>query len=258
MSSVWMPRDRALRTCVAARADVVGAEFEGGMSADVIQRVVVITIRGPLELHPSAKWSSYEDIYHALAGSLDADAIVLDIDSPGGVTGGLIESCRRMRALPLPPIYAVANTMACSAAYALACVADAIYCPASGEVGSIGVYAELWSDAEKNKAEGTEVAIVSSGVRKAEGNRALPLSPSHVALVQADVMESAEQFFDWVAERRGIDARGFEGAAFAGRAAEGLGLTDGVATLADILDAVWEDEMGSEPEVSGDGEEPAA
>lgn len=244
MAKVWMSRERASRTCVAARADVVGNEYDGQASAELVKDVAVITIRGPLELHANAEWASYEELHAALEACAGADAIVLDIDSPGGVTDGMVEACRRMRSLALPPVYAVANTMACSAAYALACVADAIYCPASGEVGSVGVYRELCSLAGQFDRDGMHLAVVASGARKAEYHPANPITPELVARAQSEVDDAASGFFAWVQERRGIDARGFEGAAFGGVAAEGLGLSDGVATLAEVLDILTGSDAG--------------
>jgi len=59
------------------------------------------------------------------------DALLLDIDSPGGESSGVFDK----------PVWAVANDMAFSAAYALASAADKLFVSRTGGVGSIGVIA---------------------------------------------------------------------------------------------------------------------
>ena len=87
--------------------------------------------------------------YASLAAQLDAaignpavSAILLDIDSPGGESGGVFDLADRIRAASqIKPVWAVANDMAFSAAYALASAASRVFVSRTGGVGSIGVIA---------------------------------------------------------------------------------------------------------------------
>jgi ClpP class serine protease len=59
------------------------------------------------------------------AGHPAVSAILLDIDSPGGESGGVFDLADRIRAASqIKPVWAVANDMAFSAAYALASAAS--------------------------------------------------------------------------------------------------------------------------------------
>lgn len=230
----WKPRG-----ALAAKAETWGAEFEGALSVRRLKNVAVITVRGPLDMHPSwCGFANYDDLFAAFVECLDADAIVLDLDSPGGVASGCFEAARAIRALPLPPTFAVANAYACSAAYALACVADQIVALPSAVVGSIGVRGGFISWDEANKAMGLAVRPLTSGAQKLDGDPDMPIDEDALAREQLVIDELASQFFAWVSERRGVDAKPLEGAAFLGSQAMGKGLIDGVATLGQVLGAL--------------------
>src|SRR5215831_11487320 len=76
------------------------------------------------------------------AGDGNVEAILLDIDSPGGQVDMLPEAAAAVRAArATKPVVAVANTMMASAAYWLGAQASELVVTPSGEVGSIGVFA---------------------------------------------------------------------------------------------------------------------
>ena len=73
-------------------------------------------------------------------------AIVLNIDSPGGSVYGVEELADKIyKARGTKPVYAVANSLAASAAYWIGSAASQLYVTPSGEVGSIGVLAALYA-----------------------------------------------------------------------------------------------------------------
>ncbi|MDQ2963225.1 MAG: S49 family peptidase, partial [Pseudomonadota bacterium] len=93
--------------------------------------------------------------------------IVIDVDSPGGSVYGVQELADEIYAARAQkPIYAVANTLAASAAYWLGSAASEFYVTPSGEVGSIGVYAahEDWSKALD--IAGIKTTLISAGQHK--------------------------------------------------------------------------------------------
>lgn len=242
MIQTWKPRG-----LIAAAAGSVGADYtECGVAVERVGSVAVITIRGPIESHPnSCGFADYDSVYLAFLQSRDASAIVLDIDSPGGMCAGNFECARSVRGLVLPPVYAVANFMACSAAYALACVADHIFAPPTATVGSVGVRSGVMSWSRANDANGIDIRLTSSGDYKLDGDPDLPIDDGAVARNQAQVDTLAEVFFVWVSERRnGLDARALQGDCFLGSQACELGLTDGVATLGQVLGALLIDTKG--------------
>lgn len=210
--------------------------------------VGVVSIEGPLEQRATQWMCGYSDGYDAiterfasLLADADVSAVVLQFNSPGGDAAGLMEAVRRMRSIAASakkPVYAYADELACSAAYALATVADEIYLPASAEIGSIGCLCVHAEGSKKLEADGYKVTVVRSGKRKADANSVEPLSKDAAADLQAMVDAHAEQFAQVVAERRGGDAKkwlALEGAVFMGSAAVAAGLADGVKSFEEVV-----------------------
>lgn len=114
-----------------------------------IQRgVAVVPVRGILTPNSAVLerwfgWSTYFGIAEALAdltGRGDVSAIVLDVDSPGGLVTGLAVAADAVAAArTLKPIHAIAAPLAASAAYWIASQAETLAVIPGGIVGSIGV-----------------------------------------------------------------------------------------------------------------------
>lgn len=211
--------------------------------------VAVVHVTGPLfQRSFESPFGSVEG-YDAIVAKFDAalkhpqvGAVVLLIDSPGGAVAGCFEAVRRMREArraASKPVFAYADELAASAAYAIACVADqGIFVPKSGDVGSVGVLSVHAEVSAANEQAGFKVTVVRSGPRKAEGNPVEPLGDVARAAMQLRVDELALQFFELVAEARGISVeqvRAFEGALFSGQQAAANGLATRIATLEEVL-----------------------
>lgn len=221
-------RDGAI---TAGDLELVGVDLlEGG--------VAVVPVSGPLEHHPTWCWDSYDDIGARVALALAADevrALVLRIDSPGGVVAGSFElhrTIRRLRARHGKPVLAYADELAASAAYALACAADEIWLPDTGTVGSVGVILALLDTTEANRKAGVRVELVTSGQRKADTQPDRKLTSPIVRRAQDRVDYFAGIFVDLVAKARGLkrrDVSALEAGVYSGAAALEVGLADGVA-----------------------------
>lgn len=206
--------------------------------------VAIISIDGPLSQRgDSWWWDGYEAVEHRLAAALASSAtgIVLKVNSPGGVVAGCFEAAKRMREACVragKPVVAYADEMACSAAYALACIADTIVLPPGGTVGSVGVIATASDRTKANELEGHAIVVVTSGDRKADLHPDVPLSDAAVAQLRARVDLLAGLFSDWVAQRRGTTSEAvaaLQAATFDGQAALTAGLADRVGSLADAV-----------------------
>jgi signal peptide peptidase SppA len=116
--------------------------------------------------------------------------IVISVDSPGGSVYGVPELVAEIyRARGQKPVVAVADSMAASAAYWIACQAEQVYVTPGGEVGSIGV---LTAHADMSQAlanEGVSVSVISAGRYKAEASPYAPLTDEARAAIQARVDE---------------------------------------------------------------------
>jgi HK97 family phage prohead protease len=206
--------------------------------------VAVIRIEGPLMQRGGWWWDGYEAIQERFAEALkDASvgAIVLRINSCGGVVAGCFEAVRAMRRAKVAagkPVIAFADEAAYSAAYAVATVADEIYLPEPGGVGSVGVIGCLFDETEALKSFGLKVVVVTSGKLKADGHPDVPLSDDVVRRYQARIDDLGDQFATLVAEARGRTSRyvlGLEAACLYGREAASKGLADGVRSFDDVL-----------------------
>lgn len=161
-------------------------------------------------------------------------AIILRIDSPGGVVSGLNETVAALRkmfsAAGIPSI-AFVDELCASAAYALACSCDEIVMPASAIAGSVGVIACMYDQVEADKKAGINVVTITSGARKADGHPHVPVSDDAVAAERRRVDRSAKAFFRLVAGARGLSpkiVRSYEAGIFQGPEAVEKGLADAV------------------------------
>ena len=207
---------------------------------DLVGGVAVIEIRGTLvqrtgSLRPYSGMTGYDGIRQNLALALDdegIDAIVLDIDSPGGEVAGcfdLVDAIYGARGQK--PIWAILGENAFSAAYAIASAADRVTVPRTGGTGSIGVLC-LHVDFSKALAEaGIAVTMIAYGARKADGSEFAPLGDAALGRFQADVDRMGELFVETVARNRNLPAarvRAEEAATFLGAEGVAQGLADAV------------------------------
>ena len=189
--------------------------------------------------------------YAGLAAQLDAAlaspevaAILLDVDSPGGESGGVFDLADRIRAASqVKPVWAVANDMAFSAAYALASAASKVFVSRTGGVGSIGVIAMHVDQSEKDVQDGVRYTAVFAGDRKNDLNPHEPISSEAHAFLKAEVNRIYGLFVETVARNRGIDpstVRDTEAGLFFGQAAVAIGLADAIGTFDDALGQLLE------------------
>ncbi len=208
---------------------------------ELVGDLAVITVRGVLMQRGCWWWHGYDTLSLTFERALldgRARAVVLAIDSPGGVVAGLFDTVRRMRAsadAAGKQVIAVSDERCYSAAYALACVADAIVVPGTAGAGSIGVIGTMVSWSAALEAAGVDVRVIVPGAEKADGHPSVPMSDGAVAREQARVDQLAEVFFAWVTERRGFDPRSLEAGIRLGPEAVTAKLADKVGTLAAIL-----------------------
>jgi ClpP class serine protease len=179
----------------------------GGQDTGLRDGVAIVNVRGPLMHHCESFFDSYDAIKMRVQSALvqKPKAVVLSIDSPGGLVSGCFDTANEIAACCAAagvPLYAYIDGQACSAAYALACVADVVVIPPSAEAGSIGCVAEMCSTAKIESAMGIDRRIITSGDRKADGNPGQPIADEAVAALTGKVMQLAGIFFDHVCSHR--------------------------------------------------------
>lgn len=206
--------------------------------------VAVICIDGPLMQRALWWWDGYDAIQGRFECALEDDdvtAIVLKIASPGGVCSGCFSAVRAMlsaKAESGKPVYAYADESAFSAAYAIACVADEIYLPREGGVGSAGVIVALQDWSGFNEKMGIRVTVLTTGKYKADGNPNVPLKPDAIARFQARVDMLGDSFAEVVGTSRGMTSEAvmsLEAACCYGDDAITAGLANGIKTFDEVM-----------------------
>lgn len=214
--------------------------------------IACLVVSGPLE-HRASWWCSYEDIGAQVQAALAHSAVralVLKIDSPGGVVAGMGQAhraIREMRKASGKPIVAWVDELAASAAYNIASACDEIWMPPEAAVGSIGIITCAIDESAKLEKEGVAVRYFVTGRRKADGQPGAPMTDEVAQVIQSKVDALGEAFFATIGRARGMKpaaVRALEAAVFMGTAAVEAGLADGVSdwpaflgTLRDTLGA---------------------
>lgn len=220
--------------------------------------IVVLNLHGPIlprsnvddiSSPPNVGLDQFSVAFDQAAADSAVGAIVLNIDSPGGVIDMVPEMAAKVFAArdPSRPIIAVANTVAASAAYWIASAADELVVTDSGEVGSIGVWSMHEDVSEALAADGVKITLISEGARKAEGNPFQPLDDVARAHLQSVTRYHYDQLVTDVARFRGVDEAIVRadpeeggphfggGRTYPARTAVRLGMADRVETLESVL-----------------------
>ena len=219
-----------------------GARSGGGIAVVPLKGVLMPQMGGLFALlFGGGGLQTFQTQFSDAALDPDVDAIVMDIDSPGGMVDQIPETADQIRAArAIKPVVAVANTQTASAAYWLASQADEIVVTPSGSIGSIGVY-ELHRDlSAAHEQAGIKPTLISAGRYKVEGNPYEPLGDEGRAAIQSDVDDYYRMFTAAVARGRGVSAddvrNGYgEGRSLHARQAVTAGIADRVGTLGDTV-----------------------
>jgi signal peptide peptidase SppA len=211
-----------------------------------VQGVIVPKAGGLNEMSGGTSVETLRDGLRSAVRDPDVRAIVMDVDSPGGVADGLPELAAEIRAArDVKPVYAFVESEGASAAYWLASQAHEVWSMRSSRVGSIGVYMVHESDAEKLASQGIEKTIVSAGRYKTEANPHEPLTDAGRASIQTMVDTVYDYFAADVAAGRGDSVENVrdgygEGRVLMGEAARAAGLVDRVGTFDELVGTIVE------------------
>lgn len=201
-------RENEKPEAVAAR---LGKELQN--THTVIERdgVAVIPVIGPLFRYANiftaiSGATSYEILAQDFTAALDnpdINAIILNIDSPGGEVNGCAELANMIfAARGKKPIIAYASGDAASGAYWIASAADSVVASETSGLGSIGVVA-VYRGAKPDKNAPTTIEIVSS---QSPFKRLNPETDEGRAKLQTRIDAMAEVFVTTLARNRGIEA----------------------------------------------------
>jgi signal peptide peptidase SppA len=223
------------------RAESQLLSVEGGVGT--------VVLRGPMMRNPDVidqlvfGATDTEEVMAAVHEAVqrdDVQAILLDIDCPGGSVNGTPELAAAVAtASRTKTVYAFSAGQMCSAAYWVASQCDAVYATPSARVGSIGVILPVVDSSEAFAKAGLKMEVFAAGKFKSAGTPGTSLTDEQKDWLQTEVEEIAADFRSAVLARgRKIPDEAMEGQTFSGRRAMRLnmaGMVDGKAQVMDRL-----------------------
>jgi protease-4 len=168
-------------------------------------------------------------------------AIVLRVDSPGGVVGPSQEIMEEVKKTKkVKKVVASFGSMATSGGYYVACAADLIMASPGTATGSIGVILQLANIEQLAKKLGIDVYSLKAGALKELGSPFRPLSPREKEVLQGVLDNIHEQFIQDVARNRKLPLEKVralaDGRIFTGQEAKKLGLVDAMGNFNDAIE----------------------
>lgn len=183
-----------------------------GYIASIQDGVAVINVHGPIGLRMGfIGWlrggvdaGQLKDDIERAAVSSDVQAILLHIDSPGGMVAGTQEVATAIKNCE-KPIFAFTDSQMASGAYWIASAADKIVATPTAMIGSIGVVATHYDYSKADERYGVKTTYITAGKFKRIANDAEPLSEEGREYIQELVDGSYQIFVGDVARYRGTD-----------------------------------------------------
>lgn len=167
------------------------------------------------------------------------EAVILAVDSPGGIASGvpeLFEKIVAMRATTGKKLYSIIEQEGCSAGYYLAAAADRIYAAPTAMVGNVGMKMVIQDNSEANAKAGIKFHVFKSGEFKDIGARYRSPTEAEAKILQAQGDLLGEKFrSDVLSQRPAVNRANLEGQPFLGEQALAAGLVDELVSGIDEL-----------------------
>ena len=185
---------------------------KNGIARIMVRGILVMRIPAYLKDYIKAEMielSSLQEIRRQILDAADdpeIKEIVLEIDSPGGIAAGTLETAEAIAAASeKKKVRAVIESLGASGAYYLASQAGTIESAADAVVGSIGTYSVYYDASRRADNEGVRVVVIRSGPVKGMGVWGDKITEEQIRSVQEVIDGLAGQFIAAVASGRGLD-----------------------------------------------------
>jgi protease-4 len=236
----WLRRERATNYEDTAEFDEYGNVIETQEC-----NTLGISLHGelvtylPEELATGDYVSSDEVLHYIQAikegsiSSIPIEAIVLDIDSPGGSPVAAEEISRVLKESGLPSV-SVIRDIGTSGGYWIASASEYIFASKLSEVGSIGASMSYLDESKINAKNGYTWNSLSTGKFKDMGSKEKALTKEERDIFERDLKIVQQEFLNAVSTNRNMSME------------EVLGLTDGAVMLGEMAkEKGLIDEIGS-------------
>lgn len=205
---------------------------------------VVVPVSGPMMKNDQfcgpVGMMHLASITNQLSEHPNVDAIIFDIDSPGGQVDGTQTFAEAIKNSSKKTIAFVNDGMACSAAYWIGSSCDEFYVSKRTDVvGSIGVYCTLADFKSWYEAEGLKIHEIYSRKSSEKNKDYKDAMKGEYDAVMDDLDFLATEFINAVKENRpGINLSAgdpFKGATYYAEQAIEIGLIDGIKSMSEVL-----------------------
>lgn len=231
-----------MHSCTSLFTSSMGYSTSASDAVDALTQdaVAVITIDGTIQYDGTA--SSPEGLKSLLdeaEASPHIRAVVLRVDSGGGVATAGEEMAEYLSAFSKPVVVSSASTNA-SAAYEISSQADYIFTAKSTSIGAIGTAIQITDTSKLMDMLGINIQDITSAGSKDSTYGTRPLTDEERAYYQDMVDQINEVFIQNVAEGRGMDVEEVRalatGLTFTGMDAVENGLADEIGTKEDAIE----------------------
>lgn len=234
---------RAENKVAAARAQNIASSSKGSVAVLPLYGLIMhrASMMGDISGPQGTSTDQFTQQLRQAVSDPGVQAIVIDVDSPGGSVEGVEELAQEIyNARKQKKITAVSNCLCASAAYYLAAQASELVASPSSLTGSVGVYCTHADMSKADEMSGAKFTMISYGAHKTEGNEYEPLSDDARAHMQDMVDTYGLMFEKAVARGRGValadvQKKFGQGRVFPAQQAVKLGMADRVGTLDDVL-----------------------
>jgi len=173
----------------------------------------------------------------------EAEAILLEIDSPGGAvtpSDEIYEALLRFKATDTNRyVFVFVRDLCASGAYYASMAGDYVMAEPTALVGSVGVIMETMNLKGLGDKLGLKTVTIASGANKDMLNPFKEINSNQVAMIQAIVDETQNRFASIVMQARGLENRDLlDGRILTARQAKQEGFVDAIGYWDDALDVV--------------------
>lgn len=222
---------------------------------DFDKKIAVVSLNGVIM--DLGKPSFFDDGYNheAFLNNLErafeddsVDAIILEVDSPGG---GVFETEEIHRLIQESkeefdkPLYVSMGGMAASGGYYVAAPADKIFAHPTTITGSIGVIMESINYAGLAEKHGVAFNTIKSGKHKDIMSASREMTKEEKEIMQSMIDEMYDEFVRVIVDGRGLDEKMVrnigDGRIYTGKQAKEVDLVDEIGNLDDTIDQLMAD-----------------
>ena len=197
--------------------------------------------------------TSYQQLVSQMQEMADAGVrtVVMEVSSGGGEAGHCFEAANEIRAIANESnimLIGYADTIACSAAYALISVCDYVVANPSARLGSIGVVVALLDQSKALEQAGLKRVYITAGANKVPFAADGTFKQEFLDEIQVEVDRLYADFASHVSNHTGLSTKtitGFEAKVYDADQAVKLGLANAVMTSRQFTDYVVKAHKGN-------------